>query len=49
MVVTMKNGVFWDDTRIALVRSDISEDCITSIIRVKRIGELGTTLTIASN
>jgi hypothetical protein len=27
---------------VALVRTDVSEDCIVSIIRVTRIGELGT-------
>jgi hypothetical protein len=35
--------------REALVRTDISEECITSIIRVTRICELGTTLTVTSN
>jgi hypothetical protein len=29
---------------VALVRTDVSEDCIASIIRVERISELGTTL-----
>jgi hypothetical protein len=33
---------------VALVRTDISEERITSIIRVTRIGELGTMLAIAS-
>jgi hypothetical protein len=28
--------------RVALVRTDVSEECIASIIRVIRIGELGT-------
>jgi hypothetical protein len=32
---------------VALVRTDVSEDCTASIIRVERIGKLGTTL--ASN
>jgi hypothetical protein len=27
---------------VALVRKDLSEECITSIIRVKRISKLGT-------
>jgi hypothetical protein len=35
--------------RVALVRTDVSEECITSIIRVTRIGELGTTLAVTSN
>jgi hypothetical protein len=34
---------------VALVRTDVSEECITSIIRVKRTSDLGTTLTITSN
>jgi hypothetical protein len=34
--------------RLALVRSDISEELSTSIIRVRRIGELGT-LAVTSN
>jgi hypothetical protein len=32
--------------RVALVRTDVSEEHNTSIIRVTRIGELGTTLEI---
>jgi hypothetical protein len=35
--------------RVALVRTDISEELSVSIIRVTRIGELGTTLAIISN
>jgi demethoxyubiquinone hydroxylase (CLK1/Coq7/Cat5 family) len=35
--------------RVALVRTDVSEEHIASIIRVTRIGELGTTLAITSN
>jgi hypothetical protein len=34
--------------RVALVRTDFSEECIASIIKVARIGELGTTLTVTS-
>jgi hypothetical protein len=34
--------------RVALVRTDVSEKRITSIIRVTRIGEPGTTLAVAS-
>jgi demethoxyubiquinone hydroxylase (CLK1/Coq7/Cat5 family) len=29
--------------RVALVRTDVSEELSESIIRVKRVGELGTT------
>jgi hypothetical protein len=31
--------------RVALLRTDVSEELSASIIRVTRIGELGTTLT----
>jgi hypothetical protein len=34
---------------VVLVRIDIWEEHITSIIRVTRIGELGTTLAVSSN
>jgi hypothetical protein len=43
----MKTSVFWDVSRVALVRTKVSEELNTSFIRVTRIGELGTTL--ASN
>jgi hypothetical protein len=35
--------------RVALVRTDVSEELSASIIGVTRIGELGTTLAITSN
>jgi hypothetical protein len=35
--------------RMALVRTDVSEECSVSIIRVTRILELGTTLGVTSN
>jgi hypothetical protein len=35
--------------RVALVRTDISGELGASIIRVKRIGKLGTTLAVTSN
>jgi hypothetical protein len=35
--------------RVALVITDISEELSASFIRVKRIGELGTTLAVTSN
>jgi hypothetical protein len=47
--VTQKNGVFWDVRRVALVRTDVSEERNTSFIKVARIGELGTTLPLTSN
>jgi hypothetical protein len=34
---------------VAVVRTDDAEDCIASIIRVTRIGELGTTLAVTSD
>jgi hypothetical protein len=35
--------------RVALVRTDVSEELSTSYIRVTRIGELGTTLVVTTN
>jgi hydroxymethylpyrimidine/phosphomethylpyrimidine kinase len=35
--------------RVVLVRTDVSEEPSASIIRVTRIGELGTTLAVTSN
>jgi hypothetical protein len=35
--------------RVALVRTVVSEEVSTSIIRVIRMGELGTTLAVTSN
>jgi hypothetical protein len=35
--------------RVALVRTDVSEELSATIIRVTRIGEQGTTLTLTSN
>jgi hypothetical protein len=35
--------------RVALVRTDVSEELSTSFIRVTRIGELVTTLALTSN
>jgi hypothetical protein len=35
--------------RVALVRTDVSEELCASFIRVTRIGELGTTLAVTSN
>jgi hypothetical protein len=40
----MKNGVSGMIHRVALVRADVSEELSASIIRVTRIGGLGTTL-----
>jgi hypothetical protein len=35
--------------RVALVRTDVSEELSASFIRVTRTGELGTTLDVTSN
>jgi hypothetical protein len=35
--------------RVALVRTDVSEELSASFIRVTRIGELGVTLAVTSN
>jgi hypothetical protein len=35
--------------RVVLVRTDVSEELSAYIIRVSRIGELGTTLAVTSN
>jgi hypothetical protein len=35
--------------RVALVRTDVSEELNASVIRVTRIGELGTTLAVTRN
>jgi hypothetical protein len=45
----LKNGVFLDVSRVALVRTDVSEELNASFIRVTRIGELGTRLAVTSN
>jgi hypothetical protein len=42
----MKNAVLLD---VAVVRTDVSEERIAFIIRVRRIGELVTTLTVTIN
>jgi hypothetical protein len=48
-VVTMKNGVFWDVTRVVLVKTKVSEEFSASFISVTRFGELGTALPLTSN
>jgi hypothetical protein len=35
--------------RVALVRTDVSDELSVSFIKVTRIGELGTTLAVTSN
>jgi hypothetical protein len=48
LISALENAVMWDVIRMALVRIDISEERIAPIIRVKRISELETTLTVTS-
>jgi hypothetical protein len=45
----MKNAISGMLSHVALVRTDVSEELSTSIIRVTRIGELGTTIAVTSN
>jgi hypothetical protein len=42
--VTMKNAVAWDVMSCGSCKNRVSEELSASIIRVTRIGELGTTL-----
>jgi hypothetical protein len=44
-------AVFWAVTpcRVALVRTDVSEERIASIVKVEAISELGTTLAATTN
>jgi hypothetical protein len=48
-VAARKNAVIWDVTPCDFVRTDVSEERVASIIRVTRIGELGTTLVVTSD
>jgi hypothetical protein len=45
----MKDVVFWDVTPVTLVRTDVSEERIASIIRVTRIRGLETRLAVTSS
>jgi hypothetical protein len=49
MVVTMKNGVFWDVTPCGSCKNQSFGELSASIIRVTRIYELGGTLAVTSN
>jgi hypothetical protein len=42
----MKNASFWDFGDVALVRTYVSEELSASVIRVRIIGEIGTTLAV---
>jgi hypothetical protein len=45
----MKNIVFWDVTPYGPLRTGDLQECITSVIKVERIIELGTELAVSSN
>jgi hypothetical protein len=45
----MKSGVLWDVTPCGSCKNDVSEERSASIIKVTRIGELGTALAVTSN
>jgi hypothetical protein len=45
----MKNALFWDVTPCGFCKNIISEERNASVIRVTRIGELGTMLAVTSN
>jgi hypothetical protein len=47
--VTMKNGVFWDVTPCGSCKNRRFGGTSASVIRVTRIGELGTALAVTSN
>jgi hypothetical protein len=40
----IKNAISWDVTPCGFVRTDVSDERAASIIKVTRIGDLGTTL-----
>jgi hypothetical protein len=46
--VAVKNAIFWEDSE-TLVRTDVSEESVASVIRVRKINGLGTTLTVTCN
>jgi hypothetical protein len=49
MAVTMNNAVFWDMMPCDFERTEDLEERIAAIIKVTRIGELGTMLALTSN
>jgi hypothetical protein len=44
-MTSLNNAVLWDVTPCDSCKNDVSKEGITFIIRVERIGELGTKLT----
>jgi hypothetical protein len=47
--VTIKNAVYWNVTPCGFVRTDVYEERIASIIKVKKVSDLGRALTVTSN
>jgi hypothetical protein len=47
--MNMKNAVFWDVMQFGFCNNIVLEERIASIIKVKRISELGITLALTSN
>jgi hypothetical protein len=47
-IVKTRNAVFSDVTPCGSLRAEVSEECIASVIKVTRIGDLGTTLAARS-
>jgi hypothetical protein len=45
----LKNYVIWDVTTCDLLRTDVLEERVASMVRVKRIGEVETKLAVTSN
>jgi hypothetical protein len=45
--VTLKNAIFWD-VRLCGTYKKVLEECITSIMKVTRISEVGKTLPVTS-
>jgi hypothetical protein len=47
--VTKKNAAFWDVTKCGSYKNDVLKNHIDSVIKVKRISELGTTLAVINS
>jgi hypothetical protein len=47
--MVLKTGIFWDVMLCGSCKNDVSEELNASIIRVTRIGELGTIIAVTNN
>jgi hypothetical protein len=47
--MSIENAVFWGVIPSVLIRTNVSEESIVFMIKVKRISELVTTLAVISN